>query len=50
MWSFDPNELMRRECNLDINSAKLIYFSPTKTTRKVIEGITQGLQVVNVRK
>ena len=33
---------------MDINSAKLIYFSPTKTTRKVIEGISQGLQVVNV--
>lgn len=33
---------------MDINSAKLIYFSPTQTTRKVIEGISQGLQVVNV--
>jgi len=33
---------------MDINSAKLIYFSPTKTTRKVIEGISHGLQVVNV--
>lgn len=33
---------------MNINSAKLIYFSPTQTTRKVIEGISQGLQVVNV--
>lgn len=33
---------------MDINSTKLIYFSPSKTTRKVIEGISQGLQVVNV--
>lgn len=33
---------------MDINSAKLIYFSPTQTTRKVAEGISQGLQVVDV--
>ena len=33
---------------MNVNSAKLIYFSPTQTTRKVIEGISQGLQVVNV--
>ena len=33
---------------MDINSAKLIYFSPTQTTRKVLEGIAQGIQVVNV--
>ncbi len=33
---------------MNIDSAKLIYFSPTQTTRKVIEGISQGLQVVNV--
>lgn len=30
------------------NSAKLIFFSPTQTTRKIIEGISQGLQVGNV--
>lgn len=33
---------------MNINSVKLIYFSPTQTTRRVIEGISQGLQVVNV--
>lgn len=33
---------------MNINLAKLIYFSPTQTTRKVIEGISHGLQVVNV--
>jgi ferredoxin len=32
----------------DINSAKLVYFSPTRTTRKVIEGIAHGLEVVAV--
>lgn len=42
------SELMRNGGNVDINSAKLIYFSPTKTTRKVIEGISQGLQVINL--
>src|SRR6266568_6944252 len=39
---------MRKGSKMDIDSAKLIYFSPTQTTRKVIEGISQGLQVVNV--
>jgi len=29
---------------MNINSAKLIYFSPTKTSKKVLEGIAQGLQ------
>ena len=33
---------------MDITSAKLIYFSPTQTTWKVMEGISQGLQVANV--
>lgn len=33
---------------MDIYSAKLIYFSPTKTTRRVIEGISQGLQVISL--
>lgn len=33
---------------MNINTAKLIYFSPTQTTRKVIEGIAQGTQVVTV--
>jgi hypothetical protein len=33
---------------MDFNSAKLIYFSPTQTTRKVIEGISQGLQAADI--
>jgi ferredoxin len=32
--------------NMDIKSAKLIYFSPTRTTRKVIEAIAMGTQLV----
>lgn len=39
---------MRTGGKMNINSAKLIYFSPTQTTRKVVEGISQGLQVVDV--
>jgi len=30
---------------MHINSSKLIYFSPTGTTRKVIEGIVQGVHI-----
>jgi ferredoxin len=30
---------------MDIKSVKLIYFSPTKTTKQVLEGIAQGIQV-----
>jgi ferredoxin len=30
---------------MNINSAKLAYFSPTQTTRKIIEGIAQGVQI-----
>lgn len=33
---------------MDINAARLIYFSPTQTTRKVLEGISQGLQTVSL--
>lgn len=33
---------------MNINSAKLVYFSPTKTTRKVLEGIAQGVQIDTV--
>jgi ferredoxin len=33
-----------------IGSAKLIYFSPTQTTRKVIEGISQGLQIEKINR
>ncbi len=33
---------------MNINSAKLIYFSPTQTTRKIIEGIAQGVKPVTV--
>ncbi len=34
---------------MNIESTGLIYFSPTQTTRKVLEGIAQGLQVTNAR-
>ena len=30
---------------MNITASKLIYFSPTKTTKKVVEGIAQGFQV-----
>ena len=30
---------------MNINSVKLVYFSPTKTTEKAVEGIAQGIQV-----
>lgn len=33
---------------MDINSAKLIFFSPTQTTRKVIKGIAQGLRIATL--
>src|SRR6266568_9625982 len=33
---------------MDINSARLIYFSPTRTTRTVVEGIAHGLRIVTV--
>jgi ferredoxin len=33
---------------MNIRSAKLIYFSPTQTTRRVIEGIAQGVRIATV--
>jgi len=30
---------------MNINSAKLVYFSPTKTTKAIVEGIAQGMHV-----
>ncbi len=33
---------------MNINSTKLIYFSPTQTTRKVIESIAQGIHFTTV--
>lgn len=33
---------------MDIHSAKLIYFSPTKTTKKIVEGIARGLHAFTV--
>ena len=33
---------------MKIDSTKLIYFSPTQTTRKVVESIAQGIQIVPV--
>lgn len=37
-----------RSIDLNIHAAKLIYFSPTQTTRKVIEGIVHGMRVDRV--
>jgi ferredoxin len=33
---------------MDINSLKLIYFSPTQTTKRVIESIAQGVQIATI--
>ncbi|MFH0727332.1 MAG: 4Fe-4S binding protein [Pseudomonadota bacterium] len=33
---------------MKINTAKLIYFSPTRTTRKILEGIARGIAVENI--
>jgi ferredoxin len=30
---------------MNIKTIKLIYFSPTKTTKKIVEGISQGVQI-----
>jgi ferredoxin len=35
---------------MSINSVKLIYFSPTQTTKKIVEGIAQGVQVATVER
>lgn len=40
--------MIERGMNMAINSARLIYFSPTGTTIKVMEGIAQGIGVVDV--
>ena len=33
---------------MDIDSLKLVYFSPTRTTQKVVENIAEGMQVEGV--
>jgi len=33
---------------MNIKSAKLVYFSPTQTTKRVVKGIAQGIQVAKV--
>ena len=33
---------------MNIKNAKLIYFSPTQTTKKVVKGIAQGMNVDNI--
>lgn len=33
---------------MNIKSVKLVYFSPTKTTKRILEGIAQGIQVESV--
>jgi ferredoxin len=39
--------ILRRhlECDMDINSVKLVYFSPTGTSKRVAEAIAKGIQV-----
>lgn len=33
---------------MNINAVKLVYFSPTQTTKRVVEGIAQGIRVDTV--
>ena len=33
---------------MNIKTVKLIYFSPTQTTKKVVEGIAQGMNIDNI--
>jgi ferredoxin len=35
---------------MDIEAAKLIYFSPTETTKRVVEGIAQGIPVGTIER
>ncbi len=41
---------MPRSANVNIKSARLIYFSPTRTTWKVIEGIAQGVRIGTIER
>jgi ferredoxin len=41
-------KLQKGEQALDIISLKLIYFSPTRTTKKVLESIAAGIQVQTI--
>jgi hypothetical protein len=34
---------------MKIGRVNLVYFSPTNTTRKILEGISQGMQAESVR-
>jgi ferredoxin len=38
----------QEEITMDVNQVKLIYFSPTGTTQKVLESIAKGIAVVEV--
>jgi flavodoxin len=33
---------------VNFNAVRLVYFSPTKTTQKILEGIAQGTEVDTV--
>ena len=35
---------------MNISSAKLVYFSPTRTTKRVVEGIAQGIPVGTIER
>ena len=37
-----------KELNMDIKTVKLIYFSPTRTTKTILEGIARGMDIDNV--
>lgn len=37
-----------KEIIMDIKTLKLIYFSPTRTTKKIVEGIAQGMGIDNI--
>jgi ferredoxin len=46
---FNLEQYNGKRHNMNIESTGLIYFSPTQTTRKILEGIAQGLQVTNAQ-
>ena len=38
----------KKELTMDIKTVKLLYFSPTQTTKKVVEGIARGMNAGDV--
>ena len=35
---------------MDVNSVKLVFFSPTRTTESILEGIASGIQAGTVER